>query len=100
MLVNRVSRVMGDRRVSVTELARRAGISRPTASRLYHDTQDLNVSLDVLERVCEALDAHLCELFEYVPDGDGETRAGGGAARTGPDEAREAHRDRHGDRPR
>jgi putative transcriptional regulator len=70
MLVNRVSRVMGDRRVSVAELARRAGISRPTASRLYHDAEDLNVSLDVLERVCEALDADLCELFERVPDAE------------------------------
>ncbi|MDP9381037.1 MAG: helix-turn-helix transcriptional regulator [Chloroflexota bacterium] len=38
-----------------------------------------DVNLSVVDRVCRALGADLCELFEYVPDGDGETQEGGAA---------------------
>ena len=68
MLINRVSRVMGDRRMSISELSRRAGIGRPTAHRLYHGSTD--ATLEVLGKVCDALGADLCELFEWVPDGE------------------------------
>ena len=75
VIVNRISRVMGERRWSIADLARGAGISRSTATKLYHGGTDVNLS--VVDRVCRALDADLCELFEYVPDRDGETREGG-----------------------
>ena len=35
------------------------------------------MNLSVVDRVCRALDADLCELFEYVPDGDKETQEAG-----------------------
>ncbi len=82
LIVSRVSRVMGDRRYKIADLAREAGISRSTATKLYYGGTDVNLS--VVDRVCKALGAGLCELFEYVPDGGGETREGGEA------EAREA----------
>ncbi len=66
MIVSRVSRVMGDRRLKISDLAREAGISRSTATKLYYGGTDVNLS--VVDRVCRALDADLCELFEYVPD--------------------------------
>ena len=71
MIVSRVSRVMGDRRLKISDLARGAGISRSTATKLYYGGTDVNLS--VVDRVCKALAADLCELFEYVPDGDEET---------------------------
>ncbi len=74
VIVNRVSRVVGDRRLKISDLARDAGISRSTATKLYHGGTDVNLS--VVDRVCWALQADLSELFEYVPDGDGETREG------------------------
>ncbi len=98
MIVNRISRVMGERRWNISDLARAAGISRSTATKLYHGGTDVNLS--VVDRVCRALDADLCELFEYVPDGDEETQEGGVAARTGLDEEHEIHHKRHEDRPR
>ncbi len=75
MIVSRVSRMMDDRRYKIADLAREAGISRSTATKLYYGGTDVNLS--VVDRVCRALGADLCELFEYVPNGDGETREGG-----------------------
>ncbi len=72
MIVSHVSRVMGDRRLKISDLAREAGVSRSTATKLYYGGTDVNLS--VVDRVCRALGADLCELFEYVPAGDGETR--------------------------
>lgn len=68
MIVSRVSRVIGDRRLKISDLARKAGISRSTATKLYHGGTDVNLS--VVDRVCRALKADLCELFEYVCDGE------------------------------
>ncbi len=77
VIVSHVSRVMGDRRLKISDLAREAAISRSTATKLYYGGTDVNLS--VVDRVCRALQADLCELFEYVPDGDGETPEGGEA---------------------
>lgn len=74
MIVNRISRVMGDRRLKISDLAREAGISRSTATKLYYGGTDVNLS--VVDRVCRALDADLCELFEYMPDPDVEAPEG------------------------
>ncbi len=74
VIISRVSRVMGDRRLKISDLAREAGISRSTATKLYYGGTDVNLS--VVDRVCRALGADLCELFEYVPDGDGKTPEG------------------------
>ncbi len=74
VIVSHVSRVMGEKRLNISDLARAAGISRSTATKLYHGGTDVNLS--VVDRVCRALGADLCELFEYVPDGHGETREG------------------------
>ena len=66
---------MGDRRYKISDLVWGVGISRSTATKLYHGGTDVNLS--VVDRVCRALDADLCELFEYVPDGDKETQEAG-----------------------
>ena len=83
VIVSRVSRAMGEKRWTISDLARAADISRTTAAKLYHGGTDVNLS--VVDRVCRALGAELCELFEYVPDGGGEseTREGGGAGAGG-----------------
>lgn len=77
MIISRVSRVMGDRRLKISDLAREAGISRSTATKLYHGGTDVNLS--VVDRVCRALQADLCELFEYVPDEETTTETPEGA---------------------
>jgi len=79
VIVNRISRVMGEKRWGIADLSRGAGISRSTATKLYYGGTDVNLS--IVDRVCRALDADLCDLFEYLPDGDGETQEGAVAVR-------------------
>ncbi len=69
MIDNRVSEVMGRRRINVSDLARGAGISRNAAHALYHATNK-QVDLDVLDRVCRFLGAQVGELLVYVPSGE------------------------------
>ncbi len=68
MIVNKVSEVMGRRRMNVSELARRAGIGRMTAHRIYHGATD--TSLEVVNKLCEVLQVDVCELYQWVPDAE------------------------------
>lgn len=67
MIVNHVSRVMGERRLSIAETARRAGLAYTVVHGLYQGKVK-RVDLETLDVLCEVLDAPLSALFEYVPD--------------------------------
>lgn len=67
MIVNRVSRLLGDRRESVAEMARQAGISYPTAYRLYTGTTT-RLDFDTLDKLCRHFDVTPCEILEYQPE--------------------------------
>lgn len=70
MMLNHVSRVMGERRLSIAETARRAGLAYTVVFGLYHG-QVKRVDLDTLDALCRALDVRsLTELIEYVPEPD------------------------------
>jgi putative transcriptional regulator len=69
MMVNHVSRVMGERRLSIAETARRAGLAYTVVFGLYHGTVK-RVDLDTLDALCHALEVgSLSDLIEYVPEG-------------------------------
>ncbi len=67
MIVNRTSRILGDRRMSVRELAAGAGISYGAAYGFYSG-KSKRYDEDVLNRVCNFLGVGLCEVLEYTPD--------------------------------
>lgn len=78
MIVNHVSRVMGERRLSIAEAARRAGLAYTVVFGLYHGTVK-RVDLDTLNSLCEALDvASVNDLLEYVPNERRAAQRGGG----------------------
>ena len=58
---------LGERRINITELARQTAISRGTLTRLYHDEAE-RVDLDVLARLCAALDCTVGDLLEFRPE--------------------------------
>ncbi len=66
MIDNRLSEVLGRRRMNVSELARGAGISRSAAHKLYHDRTE-SFDRDVLDRVCAFLGVSVGDLLVYVP---------------------------------
>ena len=62
-----LSRLLGEKRIKISDLARDTGINRGTLTRLYHETAE-RVDLDVLNELCEYLDCRLEELIDHVPD--------------------------------
>ncbi len=74
MIQNRLSAVMGEQRINISELSQRAGISYGALHKLYHD-KSTGIDFSTLERLCRFLDVKVGDLFVYVPsgkDGDNE----------------------------
>lgn len=65
MIVNRISRVMGEQRVTMAELARRTGLAYSTVHDLYHG-RARRIELDTLDRLCRALNAEPNDLFQFI----------------------------------
>ena len=67
MIKIHLSRSLGDKRWTRTRLAQETGIRPGTIGDLYNEFTD-RVSLDQLDRICEALDCDLTDLLEYIPN--------------------------------
>ncbi len=60
-----LSRILGERKLKVAEVARDTGINRNTLHRLYNETAT-RVDLEVIEQVCRHLQIEVGDLFEVV----------------------------------
>ena len=67
-----LSRILGEKRWTQAQLARKTGIRPSTISELYNEFVD-RISLDQLDRICEALECNLSDLLEYVPNEEKRT---------------------------
>ena len=67
MIKNHLSRILGERRMRQADLIRLTGIRPTTISELYNEVAE-RVSLDHLDKICEALSCTLDELLEYIPN--------------------------------
>lgn len=67
MIKNYLSRLLGERRMSQAELSRLTGIRTATINEIYHEIAE-RISVDHVDKICEALDCSLDELFEYIPN--------------------------------
>lgn len=70
-----LSKILGEKRITQAELARKTGIRPNTIGELYHELND-RVNLVHLDQICEALDCDLAELIVRVPDDSPEARIG------------------------
>ena len=61
---------LGELRWTQADLARKTGIRPNTISDLYHEIAD-RVSLEQLDRICEALNCDLTDLIVRVPNEPG-----------------------------
>ncbi len=62
-----LSRKLGELRITQSELSRATGIRPNTINDLYHDMAE-RVSLEHLDKICEALDCDMSEIVEFVPN--------------------------------
>lgn len=64
MIKCHLSRLMGERRIKIAELARDTGINRGTLTRLFHE-HATRIDLDVIDQLCGHLGCQVGDLFEH-----------------------------------
>ena len=73
MIKCHLSRLLGERRLKISDVARDTGINRGTLTRLYHETAE-RVDLEALDKLCVYLNCTLQELLEFVPGAEAGTK--------------------------
>lgn len=69
MVTCKLSAILGDRRLKVSDLARDTGIARAVLDRWYHD-RVASFDRDVLGRLCRYLEVAPGDLLKLVEQGD------------------------------
>ena len=64
-----LSRIMGEKKLRVADVARAVGVHRNAITLLYEETAT-RVDIDTINKVCSFLDCGIQDLFEYIPDGE------------------------------
>jgi putative transcriptional regulator len=60
------ARLLGERKLKISDVARDTGINRGTLTRLYYESAE-RVELDVLDKLCAYFKIDLPELLERTP---------------------------------
>jgi len=64
MIESRLSRLLGERRMKLSELARLSGVSYQTLWKLYHDKTE-RADYATLDAICRTLDVGVGDILEY-----------------------------------
>lgn len=67
MIKCHLSRILGEKRLKIADVARDTDINRGTITRLFYEEAQ-RVELDVLDKLCKYLDCSISELLEFIPD--------------------------------
>lgn len=62
-----LSKLLGEKRWTQAYLSQITGIRPNTVSDIYNEITE-RVSIEHLDRICEALDCKLSDLIEYIPN--------------------------------
>jgi Predicted transcriptional regulator len=69
MIRIQLSKILGEKRITQADLARRTGIGKNTICDLYNDIA-VRVSLRQLDKICRVLNCDIADLLEYDPKKD------------------------------
>ncbi|MGL6314157.1 helix-turn-helix domain-containing protein [Vibrio sp. WXL103] len=67
MLKCHLSKIMGERKLKISDVSRDTGINRGTITRLYNETAT-RVELEVIDTLCGYFDITVAELFERIAE--------------------------------
>jgi putative transcriptional regulator len=67
MIKCNLSRILGEKKLKIADVARDTGINRGTITRLYQETA-VRVEFDVLEALCRYLNCDISELLELTEE--------------------------------
>lgn len=67
MIKCHLSRLMGERKLKIADVARDTGLHRNTITLLYDETA-VRVDLDAIDKLCSLFEVPVGELLERLPD--------------------------------
>lgn len=62
-----LGRLLGERKLKISDVARDTGINRGTLTRLYQETAE-RIDLDAVNLLCRYLNVTVADLLEYQED--------------------------------
>jgi putative transcriptional regulator len=62
-----LSRIMGEKKLRVADIARSIGVHRNAITLLYEETAT-RVELDTINKLCTFLNCNVQDIFEYIED--------------------------------
>ncbi|MHB1651692.1 MAG: helix-turn-helix domain-containing protein [Desulfitobacteriaceae bacterium] len=69
MIINKVSEVMGKKRLKISDVIEGTGLARNTVAELYHGRAK-RVDLETLDKLCTYLNAEIGDLIEHKKDAE------------------------------
>jgi putative transcriptional regulator len=60
-----LSRIMGEHKMKIADVARETGLNRSTVTALYNETAT-RIDLDTVEKLCRFFKCEISDLFELV----------------------------------
>lgn len=67
MIRLKLSALMGERKLRISDVMRDTGISRNAITRIYREDVD-RLDLEILEKLCRYLKVDVCEMIEMTDD--------------------------------
>jgi putative transcriptional regulator len=67
MITNKLSEILGRKRIMQTELSRLSRISYTTVKKIYKD-KTKGIDFDTLNKLCNALECTPNDILEFIPD--------------------------------
>ncbi len=62
-----LSRLMGERKLKISDVARDTGLHRNTITLLYQETST-RVDIEAIDKLCKYFGVGVADLFEFIPD--------------------------------
>ena len=62
-----LSRLMGEHKMKIVDVARATGLHRNTVTLLYQE-KATRVDVDAIDRLCRLFKCQVSDLFEFIPD--------------------------------
>jgi len=67
MIKCHLSKMLGEKRITIKEVHEKTGLSRNTISNIYNEKAKM-IDLDTLEKLCCFLNCNISDLLEYVKE--------------------------------
>ena len=74
MIKCHLSRLMGERKLKISDVARETGLHRNTVTLLYDETA-VRVDMEAIDKLCQLFGVAVGQMFERIPGPDDSPRA-------------------------